>query len=123
MGSVKRGIFIAGSLFFSGALLAAEGMVHVVQPGDTLSQIAADHVGRPIFTKTGSLSKILRLNPQIKEIHQITVGDQIVLSEEKVAAAAPLAHTDRRPAEEKQIDNMTPPPHGNCSLKERERNS
>lgn len=50
--------------------LQAQGRVEkacIIQSGDTLSQVAAETIGRPIFTKTGTLKRLLELNPEIKD--------------------------------------------------------
>lgn len=57
--------------FFEEAQYVAESMVYVVQKGDTLSKIAS-YFGM-------SINKISMLNPQIKDLNLIIVGEEIQL--------------------------------------------
>lgn len=57
--------------FFEEAQYVAESMVYVVQKGDTLSKIAS-YFGM-------SINKISMLNPQIKDLNLIIIGEEIQL--------------------------------------------
>lgn len=48
---------------------------YIVQKGDSLSEIAAEHIGRPIYPKNGSLKKILELNDKLNTTDPIFPGD------------------------------------------------
>jgi len=54
---------------------------YVVQPGDTLSQIAQSRVGSPVYGKKGTLRKILELNPELApRAHLIRPEEGVKLS-------------------------------------------
>jgi hypothetical protein len=73
-----RSLSLLSSIFLSTTALAAG--VYVVQPGDVLSRIAQKTLGSPIYNqKTGTLRKILALNPQIKNPDFILPGWEIRL--------------------------------------------
>lgn len=73
----KLGICIVILLAISSLLVAAEPMFHVVRKGETLSEIAVQVFGKPLYSKNGSLKKIKSLNPQILNIDIIHPGQQI----------------------------------------------
>lgn len=61
-------------------LFKIQGIAHYrISPGDTLSQIAKIHLGSPIYTKEGSLKRLLTLNPHIKNPDLIHAGQIVVL--------------------------------------------
>lgn len=67
------------SAIFHSVVCAAGPFVYVVKPGDTSSTIAQWHIGKPIFTKDGSLSKLLQWNPHIKDADLIFVGQVLTI--------------------------------------------
>ena len=65
---------------------------YVVQKGDSLSEIAAEHIGRPIYPKNGSLKKILELNDDLEVTDYIFPGDVLdipVLPNNKITLVKP----------------------------------
>lgn len=66
-------------MLFSSALFAAEGVLHVVRHGDTLSQIAQDNLRGRVYGRRGSLAKLLTLNPKLDQNGHIIVGQKIRL--------------------------------------------
>lgn len=52
----------------------------IISKGQVLSVIAQKYIGSPIYTKSGSLAKLLELNPQIKNPDLIFPGQKIYLS-------------------------------------------
>lgn len=65
---------------------------YIVQKGDSLSEIAAEHIGRPIYPKNGSLKKILELNDKLNTTDPIFPGDVLdipVLPDNKITLAKP----------------------------------
>lgn len=77
--NIKRLISYVTLLGFSHLLLAAEPMIYVVRPGETISEIAIEKIGRPVYSKNGSLQKIKSLNPQIQNFNLIYPGQEIVV--------------------------------------------
>jgi LysM domain len=68
-------------MLFSAASYAAEPLVYVVRTGDTLSTIAQKQIGSPIFRKgDGSLFKLLKMNPTVKDADLIFVGQLLFIS-------------------------------------------
>lgn len=78
----SKTFFIILSLI-STCLNAAEENYHIVQKGETLSQIAQDTFPERVYTKVGSLEKLLIFNPEIKNPHIIFVGQKISFAELK----------------------------------------
>lgn len=67
-------------MLFSSASYAAEPLVYVVRTGDTLSTIAQKQIGSPIFRKgDGSLFKLLKMNPTVKDADLIFPGQRLVI--------------------------------------------
>jgi LysM repeat protein len=63
------------ALLFGSALAQADEVRKVqVQKGDTLSGISEREVGRPVYGASGSLRKVLKLNPKVKNPNYIRVG-------------------------------------------------
>lgn len=52
----------------------AEALAYEVEEGDTLSEIAAEQVGLPVFGTEGSLQKVLEKNPQLEDPNLIFPG-------------------------------------------------
>lgn len=61
--------------------IGAEAITYVVQKNDTLSLIAKKHLGNPVYSKNGSLQKLLEFNPDIKNKHKIRPGQTINISD------------------------------------------
>ena len=59
---------------------AKENGFVVISRGQVLSVIAQKYIGSPVYTKSGSLAKLLELNPQIKNPNLIFPGQKIYLS-------------------------------------------
>lgn len=76
-------IFLTTTILFLGttSLVHAAEDVYVIRKGETLSEIAAARIGRPIFTARGSLKRLLRWNPHIVNPHAVLTGQTIYLSE------------------------------------------
>lgn len=53
-----------------------------IKEGDTLSQLAHEKIGSPIYGTKGSLNKILTLNQEVKNPDEIKIGQIIVLGEQ-----------------------------------------
>jgi hypothetical protein len=66
-------VFAAG-LFSSGLAGAAE---YVVQPGDTLSEIAHQQFSGPVYGKDGSLRALAQTN-RISELNKIDAGQILI---------------------------------------------
>ena len=62
-----------------------------VRHGDTLSELAAKHFGRPIFGDSGSLNKLLQLNPNIQNPNLIRVGESLQLPTAPEVVTPPVA--------------------------------
>lgn len=75
---------------------------YIVKKGDTLSEIAYKHISPKVYGKTGSVNKILALNPTIKNPHFLSL-DQIVNLGEFELSNSPKIKTNRYVAEESQI--------------------
>lgn len=77
-------------ILFSSMLHANEVRFYVVVKGDSLSSIALSHVGKPVYSKNGSLKKLLEWNPSLKNEHLIFAGQKIRLGHFE----SPDTHTD-----------------------------
>ena len=62
--------------------LVVEGQTYIVAKNDSFSEIAAKQLGRPIWSKNGTLKKLALLNPHIKNLNRIYPGQKLLLSEE-----------------------------------------
>ena len=72
--------FASLAAIFHSVVYATGPFVYVVKPGDTSSTIAQSQIGEPIFTKDGSLSKLLRWNPHIKDADLLFVGQELTIN-------------------------------------------
>ncbi len=78
----------------------AYARTYTVKSGDTLSGITHREVGGPVWGESGTLEKVKRLNPQVKDANRIYPNDLIRLSdEEESAAEAPAPEAEPAPAE------------------------
>jgi LysM repeat protein len=84
---------------------AADTSFYIVRVGDTLSKIAQQFLGSPVYTSTGSLRKIIDLNPQVKNPNRITVGEELNISG---TAAEPAKLAEARPAVENKSTEEKP---------------
>lgn len=75
----------AACVFLSTMVVPMNSLAYQVEEGDTLSEIAAEQVGRPIFGEKGSLKKVLEKNPQLTNPDLIFPGTVLDLDE-----AAPI---------------------------------
>jgi hypothetical protein len=66
-------------LLCSGVLYAEEMDTHLVQRGETFSQIARRYLGNPVYRTSGSLAKLKQLNPEINDENIIFPGQKINL--------------------------------------------
>ena len=66
-------------LTLSGCSFGAWAATYVVEIGDTLSKIALRKIGKPIYSKFGSLKKLLSANPDIKNPDRIYPGQRVNL--------------------------------------------
>jgi hypothetical protein len=83
----RRQIFLTLSLLSTG-LNAQQHAVggsdyHIVKAGETLSQIAQATFPERVYSKAGSLEKLLVFNPDIKNPHLIYIGQKISFAELK----------------------------------------
>jgi hypothetical protein len=122
---IALGVLLAGSS-------AMAYTTYFVKGGDTLSQISADHIGRPIYGTVGSLKKVLTVNPDIRNADKIFVGDELILTKEGIlikrlatpeqiaAAEAEAEPTPIPPPAELTVPEMLKPAprtHGTLSLR------
>ncbi len=63
--------------------ISGAAWAYVVKSGDTLSTIAAKQISKKVYGKSGSLKKIIALNPQIKNPDFIKLGDQVIVSNDQ----------------------------------------
>jgi len=75
-------------VLFSCASHAAGPLFYVVRTGDTLSAIAQNKIGYPIFAKDGSLDKLLKLNPAIQDPDLIFPGQRLLIQSSKMDSLA-----------------------------------
>ncbi|MBX3034049.1 MAG: LysM peptidoglycan-binding domain-containing protein [Bdellovibrionaceae bacterium] len=77
----RLGLSLSLTLLSSGLVSAAEeASHHVVQSGETLSTIAQKYIGSPVYPKrTGSLAKLLSLNPHISNPAHVRAGEKLNL--------------------------------------------
>lgn len=73
-------IWGAASLAYS---INVFGLSHIVQRRETLSGIALQYIGAPVYGRDGSLSKILKLNASIKNQNLVFPDQEIVVSLEE----------------------------------------
>jgi len=59
----------------------ATASTYIVKPGDTLSRIARREIGNPVWGPNGSLQKLIRLNPSIKNPNVIAVKSSLITSD------------------------------------------
>lgn len=78
MNKVSLNISISGLLVLSSP---ANSSSYQVEKNDVLSVIIHSHLPGPVWGKEGSLQKILKLNPQVKNPDLIYAGDTLRLSE------------------------------------------
>lgn len=66
---------------------------YTIKKGDTLSKIALLSFGNPVYGKHGSLAKVLKMNPHIKNMHKIWSGQHLNLEiEEDVKRSVVSTH-------------------------------
>jgi hypothetical protein len=88
--------------------VSAYGYTYTVQEGDTLSHhVAGVLIPGPVWGKNGSLKKILRLNPGIKDPNHLVPGDQINLGD---LYSGTFVQAIRAPAEEPLTQQELIPP-------------
>lgn len=77
-------------IWLYGITLFAKGNspLYYVKKEDTLSEIALKHFGQPVYSKNGSLYKLLNLNPQIAHPKKIFPGDVIYVNKIKRTMAS-----------------------------------
>ncbi len=96
----KMTFLIIGALSFS----AVHAVTYIVQKGDTLSAILYEKNFKPIYGKSGSLAKTLLLNPKVDRVgHYIYPGQKILLVDEEVQNAIPLALVEEKNEREKEV--------------------
>jgi hypothetical protein len=66
---------------------------YTIKKGDTLSKIALLSFGNPVYGRKGSLAKVLKMNPHIKNMHRIWSGQHLNLEiEEDVQRSVVTTH-------------------------------
>jgi LysM repeat protein len=75
-------------LMIAVASISATAWAYVVKEGDTLSTIAYKNISKKVYGDSGSLKKIIALNPQIKNPNFITPGEEISIGETQVPVLA-----------------------------------
>ncbi len=76
------------SIVYSPLALAAgsSSCIYTTKKGDTLSEIAQTHIGSPVYPRnSGSLSRLLAMNPKIKNPTLIEADIKIVLANQSCA--------------------------------------
>ncbi len=71
--------------------------VHIVREGEVLSRMAQRYFGRPIYTRSGALKKILSLNPGLEPPFRIYPGQSIRVGGDSEDETQPLP-SDRKPS-------------------------
>lgn len=66
-------------MIFTSVAHATEPLIYVVKKGDTVSTIAQKEIGSPIYSKNGSIAKLLALNPWIKNKDLVLAGQPLVV--------------------------------------------
>lgn len=77
----KRSLFATGIMLFASLAQAGESYLYVVQPKETLSEIAHRQIPGPVWGKNGSLNKILSLNIEIKNPNRIWIGQKLAIKD------------------------------------------
>ena len=100
---------------FAVSNVQAAALHYFVKKGDTLSQIALDHIGVPIYGKQGTIEKALENNPIIKDPDKIYVGDELLLTSEgilvkRLATPEQIAHAETVDALPAPMPSPTPEP-------------
>jgi len=80
---------------------------HVVQKGETLSELAHQYFGSSVYGSGGGLEKILKMNDQIKNPNRIFVGMKIQVEDRVIASAKPISEKELSQFENKFEE--TPP--------------
>jgi hypothetical protein len=83
---------------------------YIVKNGDTLSQLAKDHIGNPVYGKNGSLKKALVINPDIKNPDKIYVGDELLFTDEGILIKRTATKEQIEHAEAENMPTQTPTP-------------
>jgi hypothetical protein len=95
---------LAALLVLLGTSQNAGATTYVVRDGDSLSKIAQKNLGSPVYPETGSLKKLLALNPQIQDPTFILPGTVLELGAQDLqTTACVLPSADRTPAQEPEI--------------------
>ena len=90
-------------LMIAVASVSATAWAYVVQEGDTLSTIAYKNISKKVYGDSGSLKKIIALNPQIKNPNFIRPGEEISIGEVAVPALAKSGDVNRSIAAEVEV--------------------
>lgn len=73
-------VWISGVLLISHGARAENAEVHVVERGETLSELAFRYLGRPVYAReNGSLAWLMRMNPGIGNPDHIYPGQKLVV--------------------------------------------
>jgi hypothetical protein len=104
----KKFILALGTLSLVSTAFATTS--YIVKKGDTLSQLAQDHIGDPVYGKDGSLKKALVINPDIKNPDKIYVGDELLFTSEGILIKRTATQAQIDHAEAENIPTPTPEP-------------
>lgn len=90
--------------------MARPAFAYRVVVGDTLTTIAANQIGSPVYGKSGSLAQLLSLNPKIRDLDRIYPGQEIVtLTNEPIEASATPASEVKNSARAIASDEVIAP--------------
>lgn len=91
MNTLVSKLVISGSVLAGVVLISSPAFAYTVEKGDTLGNIAYDN--------DTSVSKLAKLNPQIRDINLIYVGEEITISDsESKPASKPVKREDAEKA-------------------------
>ena len=85
--------FLTGSLLLTSIASQATEQFYEVKEGEIFSRIARRQFGKPTYSMDGALEKLKSLNPEIKNIHELSPGQKLRISEEKTSET-PSASSD-----------------------------
>ena len=88
---------------------------YTVEKGDTLSEIAQDNIGKPVFGNQGTLNQLLDMNPDVDPKKYIYPGQKIKLNQEN---SIPIQTESTPPPAQPSADPTTSDPPWDDSASE-----